>query len=40
MTLGMAWVLCLVGTPVSIGVMALITILERNGRSRSNKSNN
>ena len=25
MTLGMAWLLCLVGTPVSIGVMILIT---------------
>ena len=38
MTLGMAWLLCLVGTPISIGVMVLITIAERNGRSRDNKS--
>ena len=32
MTLGMAWVLCLVGTPVSIGVMILITYLENKDR--------
>ena len=39
MTLGMAWLLCLVGTPVSIGVMILITKAEH-GRSRSNESDN
>mgnify|MGYP003133448556 FL=1 len=28
MTLGMAWLLCLVGTPLSISFMILITYLE------------
>ena len=28
MTLGIAWILCIVGTPVSIGFMVLLTYLE------------
>ena len=32
MTLSMAWALCLIGTPVSIGFMILITYLENKSR--------
>tara|TARA_B100000989_G_scaffold275489_1_gene235075 strand:- start:561 stop:665 length:105 start_codon:yes stop_codon:yes gene_type:complete len=34
MTLGMAWLLCLVGTPLSIGVMILITYLENKNKDK------
>ena len=37
MTLGMAWILCLVGTPVSIGVMILITYLENKDQKDKDK---
>tara|TARA_X000000950_G_scaffold265280_1_gene339391 strand:- start:12428 stop:12532 length:105 start_codon:yes stop_codon:yes gene_type:complete len=34
MTLGMAWLLCLVGTPLSIGIMILITYLENKNKGK------
>jgi len=33
MTLGMGLVLCLIGTPLSIGIMVLITYLENKNDS-------
>lgn len=31
MTLGMAWLLCLLGTPISIGVMCLLSYIQDKG---------
>jgi len=31
MTLGMAWLLCLLGTPISIGVMCLLSYIQDRG---------